>query len=121
MELFPDVPWRVRSSQPGKLARKQLRIAADNEIPHAKSAPIVDRRNPPSGGLVFGSVPIVLFALCLKDGRLPVLHPDQVVGFVVVLNALVLVGDQEKRTVIPDVTEDMICLLLQIEGRRLFP
>ena len=70
---------------------------------------------------MFCSVLVILFALGLKNGCLSTLHADQVVGFVVVLNAFVLVRNQEKGTVIPDVAENMIGLALQLEGRCLFP
>lgn len=94
---------------------------ADGEFPRAQPAPIIHRRDPAAGSLVFLAVLVVLFALHLQDDRLAVTEADDLVRLKMVLGALVFAGNQQERPVVSHVTENMVRLHLQVEGGGLFP
>jgi hypothetical protein len=98
-----------------------MRIAADQEVPHPKAAPVVDGGDPAAGGLVLSLVHVVLFTLDLEKCGLSVCEPYQVVRFVVMIYPIVLIRYEQKWRHVPDVTEDMVGLLLEVKGGCLFP
>ncbi len=102
------------SAQTGNKVGKQLGIAADGEIPSAQAAPVIDRHDPAPRSLVFLSILIVFFAFHLQNQGLAAFETDQIIRFIVMLGAFIFIRDQEKGTVVSDITENMIGLLLQI-------
>jgi hypothetical protein len=82
---------------------------------------VIDRRDPAPGNLVFLAVLIVFFAFHLEDEGSTVLESDQVIRFEMMLGSFILIRNQQERPIVSHIAEDMVGLLLQIEGSGLLP
>lgn len=76
------------------------------EAPAAHFVAVVDGAGPLVGGLVFGFGLVGFLAFDFDDEHAAVFEADEVVGFVEVAEALVLVGDEEAHLVVAGVALD---------------
>ena len=109
------------SPQISHKSRQCLRIPAGLKIPYPQAPPVVDSRYPAPGGLIFGPVLFVFFALHFQNKGFTAPETDQIIRFEMMLDALILVGNQQEGPVVSHVAENVVSLLFQIERGGLFP
>ena len=91
--------------------RQHQWISTNHEIPFSQSSPVVHRRDPSLGRLIFGMIYVEFSAFHLKKQHQTVPEFDDIIRLVVMLRPFVFIGDQKKWPIVPNIREDMVPLL----------
>src|SRR5690554_6076631 len=94
-----------------QLAFQVLRAAAHVEVPSPHLSPVVRSRDPPFCGTMLGTRLIVLEPLDLQHDRQPTGKPYEKIGLVAVINALILVWNDQAKMIVAGIADHVPRLL----------